>query len=55
MTDVRKETDGLGIVEVPAEKLWGPQTQTLAGAKAPGPLNRPHGHERIPLERSRQA
>src|ERR1700726_2348959 len=27
MTDVRKETDSLGIVEVPAEKLWGAQTQ----------------------------
>jgi len=27
MTDVRKETDSLGIVEVPADKLWGAQTQ----------------------------
>ncbi len=27
MTDLRKETDSLGIVEVPADKLWGAQTQ----------------------------
>src|ERR1700724_3834608 len=27
MTDVRKETDSLGIVEVAADKLWGAQTQ----------------------------
>ena len=27
MSDMRKETDGLGVVEVPADKLWGPQTQ----------------------------
>jgi len=27
MTDFRKETDSLGIVEVPADKLWGAQTQ----------------------------
>jgi fumarate hydratase, class II len=27
MRDIRKETDGLGIVEVPADKLWGAQTQ----------------------------
>jgi fumarate hydratase, class II len=27
MPDVRKETDSLGEVEVPAEKLWGAQTQ----------------------------
>jgi fumarate hydratase class II len=27
MTDVRKETDSLGVVEVPADKLWGAQTQ----------------------------
>ncbi len=27
MTDVRRETDSLGIVEVPADKLWGAQTQ----------------------------
>src|SRR5690242_939195 len=27
MTDLRKETDSLGDVEVPAEKLWGAQTQ----------------------------
>ena len=26
-TDVRKETDSLGEVDVPADKLWGPQTQ----------------------------
>jgi len=22
MPDIRKETDGLGVVEVPADKLW---------------------------------
>jgi fumarate hydratase class II len=27
VTDVRKETDSLGVVEVPADKLWGAQTQ----------------------------
>src|SRR5580692_4478841 len=27
MTAMRKETDSLGWVEVPAEKLWGAQTQ----------------------------
>jgi fumarate hydratase class II len=25
--DIRKETDSLGEVEVPADKLWGAQTQ----------------------------
>src|ERR1700742_2106740 len=27
MADTRKETDSLGVVEVPANKLWGAQTQ----------------------------
>ena len=27
MTDIRKETDSLGVVEVPIDKLWGAQTQ----------------------------
>jgi fumarate hydratase class II len=27
MADIRKETDSLGVVEVPADKLWGAQTQ----------------------------
>src|SRR5499427_2648478 len=27
MADTRKESDGLGVVEVPADKLWGAQTQ----------------------------
>ncbi len=27
MTDMRKETDSLCVVEVPADKLWGAQTQ----------------------------
>ena len=27
MPDLLKETDGLGVVEVPADKLWGAQTQ----------------------------
>src|ERR1700684_1898143 len=27
MTDIRKETDSLGEVDVPAYKLWGAQTQ----------------------------
>jgi fumarate hydratase class II len=27
MTRIRKETDSLGVVEVPADKLWGAQTQ----------------------------
>lgn len=27
MTNMRKETDSLGEVDVPADKLWGAQTQ----------------------------
>jgi fumarate hydratase, class II len=27
MAQMRKETDSLGVVEVPADKLWGAQTQ----------------------------
>jgi len=27
MTEVRRETDSVGVVEVPADKLWGAQTQ----------------------------
>src|ERR1700677_3443256 len=27
MTDIRKETDSMGVVNVPADKLWGAQTQ----------------------------
>jgi len=27
MTDFRRETDSMGVVEVPADKLWGAQTQ----------------------------
>ena len=27
MSDLRKETDSLGEVDVPADKLWGAQTQ----------------------------
>jgi fumarate hydratase, class II len=27
MPDIRKETDGLSVVEVPADKPWGAQTQ----------------------------
>jgi fumarate hydratase class II len=27
MSEVRRETDSLGVVEVPADKLWGAQTQ----------------------------
>jgi fumarate hydratase class II len=27
MTEVRRETDSLGVVEVPADRLWGAQTQ----------------------------
>ena len=27
MTSMRQETDSLGVVEVPADKLWGAQTQ----------------------------
>ncbi len=27
MTDFRSETDSLGVVNVPADKLWGAQTQ----------------------------
>ena len=27
MANMRQESDGLGLVGVPADKLWGPQTQ----------------------------
>ena len=27
MTEVRREADSMGVVEVPADKLWGAQTQ----------------------------
>jgi fumarate hydratase class II len=27
MANIRKETDSLGVVDVPADKLWGAQTQ----------------------------
>jgi fumarate hydratase, class II len=27
MVEMRKETDSLGVVEVPADKLWGAQAQ----------------------------
>jgi fumarate hydratase, class II len=27
MTSMRQETDSLGVVEVPADKLWGAQTR----------------------------
>jgi fumarate hydratase class II len=27
MPNIRKETDSLGVVEVPADKLWGDQTK----------------------------
>jgi fumarate hydratase class II len=27
MVEMRKETDSLGVVEVPADKMWGAQTQ----------------------------
>jgi fumarate hydratase, class II len=27
MTEVRRETDSMGVVEVSADKLWGAQTQ----------------------------
>ena len=27
MADIRRESDSLGVVEVPADKLWGAQTQ----------------------------
>ncbi len=36
MADMRKETDSLGVVEVPADKLW--------GASAADPLRAAAGH-----------
>jgi fumarate hydratase class II len=27
MADMRRESDSLGVVEVPADRLWGAQTQ----------------------------
>jgi len=29
MTEMRKETDSLGVVEVPVDKLWGAQTSDI--------------------------
>ena len=34
MTDFRTETDSLGEVEVPADKLWGAQTQRSSSISA---------------------
>jgi len=38
MTDMRKETDSLGIVEVPADKLWGaaPRPSARSSTSASG-------------------
>jgi len=33
MIDMRKESDSLGVVEVPADKLWGAQTQRSLGTE----------------------
>jgi fumarate hydratase class II len=30
MAQTRKESDSLGVVEVPADKLWGAQTQSAS-------------------------
>jgi fumarate hydratase class II len=32
MASMRKETDSLGVVEVPADKLWGAQRSCLVSA-----------------------
>lgn len=32
MNTVRSEKDSMGAIDVPADKLWGAQTQQLAGA-----------------------
>ncbi|WP_417449859.1 class II fumarate hydratase [Kordiimonas sp.] len=42
MADTRTETDSLGPVEVPSDRLWGAQTQRCL-------MNFPIGHERMPL------
>ncbi len=34
MVEMRKETDSLGVVEVPANKLWGAQTQRSTSVSA---------------------
>ncbi len=34
MTDIRKETDSLGEVDVAADKLWGAQTQRSLSSRA---------------------
>jgi fumarate hydratase class II len=33
MTDLRKETDSLGVVEVPADKLWGKADRTIGAPR----------------------
>ena len=38
---IRKESDSLGEVDVPADRLWGAQTQCLAGALYGAPLAMP--------------
>jgi hypothetical protein len=43
MTDLHKETDSLGVVEVPPDKLWGGQTQRSLE-------NFSIGHDLIPRE-----
>ena len=45
MPSTRKETDSLGVVEVPTDKLWGAQTQRslehfrIGGETMPAPVN----------------
>lgn len=36
MSEFRKESDSLGEIDVPADKLWGAQTPPSPGAKANG-------------------
>jgi fumarate hydratase class II len=40
MTDIRKETDSLGEVDVAADKLWGAQTQRSLGRCASRSMQR---------------
>jgi fumarate hydratase class II len=52
MADVRMETDSLGTVEVPADKLWGAQTQrSLEHFSIGPPSSRPIGQTRQKRER----
>lgn len=53
MASMRTETDSLGVVEVPADKLWGAQTQRSLEHFSIGKDLIPRDHRLRHLEESR--